>query len=117
MRALVTRATGLIGRHLLGGIDNAVILSRRPSEARRIPGAAEIYVWEPEAGPAPSQALGGVEIVFNLAGEPVAEGRWTDEKKRRIRDSRILGTRNLVASLGEAATSFRLGGLLRRPRR
>jgi uncharacterized protein (TIGR01777 family) len=100
MRTLVTGATGLIGRHLLGSIDSAVVLSRRPSEGRRTLGAAEIHFWEPEAGPAPSEALSGVEIVFNLAGEPVAEGRWTDEKKRRIRDSRILGTRNLVASLG-----------------
>jgi hypothetical protein len=38
-------------------------------------------------------------VVFNLAGEPVAEGRWTAERKRRIRDSRVLGTRNLVAGL------------------
>jgi hypothetical protein len=43
--------------------------------------------------------LEGVEVVFNLAGEPVAEGRWTADKKRRIRDSRVLGTRNLVAGL------------------
>ena len=33
------------------------------------------------------------EVVFHLAGEPVAEGRWTDDKRRRIRDSRVLGTR------------------------
>ncbi|HEX6240185.1 MAG TPA: TIGR01777 family oxidoreductase, partial [Polyangiales bacterium] len=37
------------------------------------------------------------DVVFHLAGDPVAEGRWTHEKKRRIRDSRVLGTRNLVA--------------------
>ena len=37
--------------------------------------------------------------MFNLAGEPVSEGRWTDEKKRRIRDSRVVGTRDLVAGL------------------
>jgi uncharacterized protein (TIGR01777 family) len=40
-----------------------------------------------------------VDVVFNLAGEPVAEGRWTADKKRRIRESRVLGTRNLVAGL------------------
>lgn len=37
--------------------------------------------------------------MFNLAGEPVAEGRWTAEKKARIRDSRVLGTRRLVEGL------------------
>jgi uncharacterized protein len=55
------------------------------------------YGREPEAGPAPYEALRSIEVVFNLAGEPVAEGRWTVEKKRRIRDSRVVGTRNLVA--------------------
>lgn len=100
MRTLVTGATGLIGRHLLGSIDNAVVLSRRPSEARRSLGSVETHFWEPEVVHVPSEALRGVETVFNLAGEPVAEGRWTGKKKRQIRDSRILGTRNLVASLG-----------------
>jgi uncharacterized protein (TIGR01777 family) len=51
------------------------------------------------AGPAPSIAFSDVDAVFNLAGEPVAEGRWTEDKQRRIRDSRVLGTRNLVLGL------------------
>lgn len=99
MRALVTGATGLIGRQLLKSLQNPVVLSRRPSEARRLLGPVEAYLWEPETGPAPSEALRGVEVVFNLAGEPVSDGRWTDEKKRRIRDSRVVGTRNLHAGL------------------
>jgi uncharacterized protein (TIGR01777 family) len=40
-----------------------------------------------------------VDTVFHLAGEPVAEGRWNPEKKRRIRDSRIHGTQQLVQRL------------------
>jgi uncharacterized protein (TIGR01777 family) len=99
MRTLVTGATGLIGRQLLRSIENPVVLSRQASEARRRLGPFETYLWEPEAGPAPSEALRGVEAVFNLAGEPVSEGRWNGEKKRRIRDSRVVGTRNLVAGL------------------
>ena len=99
MRALITGATGLIGRQLLRSIENPVVLSRRPGEARRLHGSVEAHLWEPESGPAPSDALRGTEVVFNLAGESVSEGRWTDEKKRRIRDSRVLGTRNLVAGL------------------
>ena len=99
MKALVTGATGLIGRQLLRSIENPVVLSRRPSEARRLLGSVEAQLWEPESEPAPSDALRGTEVVFNFAGEPVSEGRWTDEKKRRIRDSRVVGTRNLVAGL------------------
>jgi hypothetical protein len=49
---------------------------------------------------APTAAFADVEAVFHLAGEPVAQGRWTAAKKRRIRDSRVLGTRNLVTSIG-----------------
>jgi uncharacterized protein len=110
MRAPVTGATGIIGRQLLRSIENPVVLSRRPSAARRLLGPVEAYLWEPEAGPAPSEALHGVDVVFNLAGEPVSEGRWTDEKKRRIRDSRVVGTRNLVAGL--AAMKSRPGVLV-----
>ena len=99
MRALVTGATGLIGKHLLGKLENPVVLSRNPDEARRRLGNIEAHAWNPESGPAPAEALRGVEAVFNLAGEPVFEGRWTDEKKRRIRDSRVAGTHNLVSAL------------------
>lgn len=59
----------------------------------------EAHAWAPEVGPPPASAFRGVEVVFNLAGEPVADGRWTDERKRRIRHSRVLGTRNVVAGL------------------
>jgi uncharacterized protein len=99
MRTLVTGATGLVGTQLLSRIENAVVLSRRPDEAAQALGQVEALAWNPEAGPAPLRALDGVEAIFHLAGEPVAEGRWTDDKKRRIRASRIVGTRNLIKGL------------------
>jgi uncharacterized protein (TIGR01777 family) len=99
MRTLVTGATGLIGRGLIERLESAVVLSRDPADARRRLGAVEAHPWSAEAGPPPAAALRGAEVVFNLAGEPVAEGRWTAERKRRIRDSRVLGTRHLVAGL------------------
>jgi uncharacterized protein len=99
MRALITGATGLVGKHLLGRIEDAVVLSRNPDQARRRLGKVEAHAWNPERGHPPVEAIRGVEAVFNLAGEPVFEGRWTEEKKRRIRDSRVVGTRNLVSAL------------------
>jgi uncharacterized protein len=97
MRTLVTGATGLIGRALISRLENVVVLSRDPERAKRMFPAASSHAWAPEAGPPSADALGGADVVFNLAGEPIAEGRWTAEKKRRICDSRVLGTRNLVA--------------------
>jgi len=102
MRALISGATGFIGRRLVNAIDQPVVLSRNPASARRALGDAEAFGWDMLAGPPPPEALAGVEAVFHLAGEPVAEGRWNDDKKRRIRDSRTIGTANLVRGL-EAA--------------
>ncbi len=99
MKALITGGTGLVGRRLLADLQDAVVLSRDPTRATHLLGPGRTVRWDPEAGPAPVAALAGVEAVFNLAGEPVAEGRWNDDKKRRIRDSRVIGTRNLVAGL------------------
>jgi uncharacterized protein (TIGR01777 family) len=110
LRALVTGGTGFLGRTLLARLDDPVVLSRDPVRAARGPGSLRAVRWEPEAGPAPAEAVRGVDAVFNLAGEPVADGRWTDERKRRIRDSRVLGTRNLVAGL--AALDSRPGVLV-----
>ncbi len=99
MRTLMTGATGLIGRALVERLGGAVVLTRDPELAKLIVPAVEAHAWSPQSGPPPAAALDGVDVVFNLAGEPVAEGRWTSDKKRRIRDSRVLGTRNLVAGL------------------
>ena len=96
---LVTGATGTIGRALLAALGSARILSRNPERGVAVPGVERAYAWD-GVGDVPDEALKGVDTVFHLAGEPVAEGRWTDEKKNRIRSSRELGTRSLVAALG-----------------
>jgi uncharacterized protein (TIGR01777 family) len=51
------------------------------------------------SGPLPGELLAGIDAVIHLAGEPIIARRWTDEQKRLIRDSRVTGTRNLVAGI------------------
>jgi uncharacterized protein len=98
MRVTVTGASGLIGTQIVDRLrargDDVTTLSRSPSS----PGAV---AWQPEDEPAPAAALAGRDAVIHLAGENVAQ-RWSDAAKRRIRSSRELGTRNLVAGI-EAA--------------
>lgn len=101
MKALITGATGLVGRRLVERLPSATILTRSPERAAASLGPVQAYAWEPLVGPPPTEAFRNVEAVFNLAGEPVSHGRWSADKKRAIYDSRITGTRNLVAGLAQ----------------
>jgi uncharacterized protein (TIGR01777 family) len=104
MRVLITGATGTIGLALADAVtargDQVVALSRDPDRGQRVLGdRVEVHPWpDPNAAPPPVAALQGVDAVVNLLGEPVAQ-RWSDEAKQRIRDSRVLGTRQLVAAV------------------
>jgi len=103
MRVAVTGATGLIGSRLVAELrgrgDEVTVLSRDPHRAReRLPDAQGFVRWRPEDEPAPAEALAGRDGVIHLSGEKVDQ-RWTDAAKERIRRSRELGTRNLVAGL------------------
>jgi uncharacterized protein (TIGR01777 family) len=101
MRALVTGATGFVGPHLLALLDHPVVLSRNAESAKKslTKFNVTVFSWNPTAEEPPREAFDGIDTVFHLAGDPVAGGRWTEEKKRKIRDSRTLGTRNLVQAL------------------
>ena len=65
--------------------------------------------WTPDGTVGPwAAALDGADVVINLAGEPIATGRWTEAKKQRIADSRVCATRSIVSAIGAAATPPRL---------
>jgi uncharacterized protein (TIGR01777 family) len=72
----------------------------------RAPGSAAVE-WNPEGGTIDAAALEGHDAAVHLAGEPIAEGRWDDAKKRRITESRVKGTRLIAETLA---------GLERKPR-
>jgi uncharacterized protein len=93
MRITITGGSGLIGARLAERLkargDEVTVLSRS-REPR----------WDPVRGPAPKAALEGRDAVVHLAGENLAQ-RWSGDAKRRIVESRELGTRNLVATIAE----------------
>jgi hypothetical protein len=94
MRVAVTGASGFVGRRLCEAArtrGHEVITLGRSSADRR---------WDPMTGQAP---LEGAEAVVHLAGEPVAQGRWTQAKMDRIRRSRTVGTLHLVQGIRAAA--------------
>jgi len=99
MRTLVTGATGFIGRRLVAKLDHPFVLTRDPGRARAELGPdITPFAWD-SASPPPPDAFRGVEAVFNLAGENVGAGRWTKKRKAAIRESRVEGTRHLIAGI------------------
>jgi uncharacterized protein (TIGR01777 family) len=104
VRVAVTGATGLIGSRLVQALrargDEVTVLSRDPRRARES-GDLDAFAWQPLDEPAPAEALAGRDAVVHLAGENVAQ-RWTARARRAIRDTRTVGTRNLVAGLRAA---------------
>jgi uncharacterized protein len=102
LRVTVTGATGLIGPSLVDALrergDEVTVLTRDPEHARATLGEVQALAWEPLSGPAPAAALADRDAVIHLAGAPVAQ-RWSEKAKRAIRESRAIGTRNLVAGI------------------
>jgi uncharacterized protein (TIGR01777 family) len=88
--------------------DQVVALTRDRRRARAVLGEEpELHEWtDPEHEPAPHAALERADAVLHLLGEPVAQ-RWTADAKRRIRDSRVLGTRSLIAGIAAIAQEDR----------
>lgn len=105
MRVLVTGASGFLGSAvsdaMLARGDEVVGLTRDPERARRSNPSVGWHAWDATAERPPGAALEGVDAIVNLIGEPIDQ-RWTDDAKRRIRDSRERTTKNLVDALSSA---------------
>ena len=97
MRILVSGSHGLVGKALISSLRSdsheiVCLVRGKPSTATEIE-------WHPNQEKVDTASLEGLDAVVHLAGESIASGRWTDEKKRAIRDSRVKGTALLSDAL------------------
>jgi uncharacterized protein (TIGR01777 family) len=106
MRIVITGSTGLIGRaltaSLLGDGHEVVRLVRREPVAATADGSIEAH-WNPQTGFVPPEALADVDALVHLAGAGVGDHRWNAAYKRKIRDSRVHGTKALADSFAAAS--------------
>jgi uncharacterized protein (TIGR01777 family) len=102
MRVLISGASGLLGSALTRALQAA---SHKPvALVRRAPGADEVQ-WDPNEPLDPAK-LAGFDAIVHLAGKNIA-GRWTEQFKREVLESRVRGTLTLATA---AAESYRQGG-------
>lgn len=104
-RIVVSGATGLIGGVLLPALRRA---GWSPERLTRHPPEGSDIHWDPAKGTVDADRLDGAEAVIHLAGENIGDRRWTDDRKRRIRESRIQGTTLLARTLANLSRKPRV---------
>ncbi len=97
-RFAVSGASGLIGSAVVRRLESDGHEVRRLVRRRPPVGAADVF-WEPATGVIDAAGLEALDAVVHLAGENIADGRWTAERKALIRTSRVEGTRLLCEAL------------------
>ena len=99
MKVLITGASGLIGKALQSSLSERGYEILRAS--RREPKDENSIYWDAVDGFTQPERLEGIDAVVHLAGESISGLRWTDEKKKAIRNSRVLGTRSVVNAISK----------------
>ncbi len=100
MRIIITGSSGLIGSAVVSALSEGGHAIVRLVRRRQDADSSTAY-WDPAAGAIETSGLEGADAVIHLAGESIATGRWSADKKRRIRDSRVAGTRLLSEALAD----------------
>ena len=111
MKIVMTGGTGFIGRPLCAALcqeGHQVTLLTRRIEAQRSYGLTITAIeWNGRKAGAWEHCLEGADAVINLAGAPIADGRWTDARKQLLMESRVLTTRLLVEALSRRSSKPR----------
>jgi len=98
---LITGATGTIGKKLISELHKSghtiSILSRKPKAIKNV----KVYIWDVYKQQIDLNCLTGIDTIINLAGENIAEKKWTKERKQQIIESRTLSAKLLYKSIKE----------------
>lgn len=112
MRVVITGGTGLIGRALAASLGaeghEVIVLSRSPGRATALPAGVRAEHWDGRSAAGWVRVADGADAIVNLAGENIAEGRWTAQRKQRIRESRLNAGRAVVEAVGQATRKPRV---------
>jgi uncharacterized protein (TIGR01777 family) len=112
MRVILTGGSGLIGRSVAAELaacgHEPIVLSREPAKVHDLPAGVRAERWDGKTAAGWGALLDRESAVVHLAGEPIAEGRWTDERKRRILSSRVESSAAVVAAISAAAVRPRV---------
>jgi len=106
MRIIITGGSGLIGRALTESLakdgHEVIVLSRNPAAVKNLPTGARAEKWDGTSAQGWGQLAGGVDAIVNLAGATISE-RWSDARKKEIRDSRVNAGQAIVAAVKVAS--------------
>jgi uncharacterized protein len=106
MKIAIAGATGFVGSRLVEQLQaqghQIVILTRSPQQASNRFGTAEVVGYNPLKSGEWQSAIDGCDAIINLAGEPIAEKRWTTAQKRVMLESRQIGTEKIVEAIEKA---------------
>ncbi len=93
MHVLITGGSGLVGRALAANLardgNEVIILSRRPERVTSLPAGVTAKWWDGHTTEGWSSLVDGTDAIINLAGENISSGRWSDERKYAILQSRL----------------------------
>jgi uncharacterized protein (TIGR01777 family) len=106
MKVIVSGGSGLIGRALVADLvadgHRATVLSRHPERLEELPEGVTAAGWDARSSEALVPLLAGADAVVHLAGAGIADGRWSAQRKRRIRDSRVESSRAVAEAIAAA---------------
>ncbi len=107
MKVAVTGGTGFIGSRLVEKLsqenNQVIVFTRDANKANRQFSGIEVVNYDPLKSGGWQKKISGCDAVVNLAGQPIAESKWTTEYKQKILESREIGTKKIVEAIKKAS--------------